>query len=127
LKWDAETVAPSRYLGGRDRYLGTALFSAPAHHGEGERVLTELEERLGFDTKFISPYLLELSLEDPNPIVPLVDAAANRREHRLDLDLRIAEREARLYVSRAVRLHDAAVEIDVARRHARSPRRAHVR
>src|SRR6202011_343702 len=75
LEIDAEAGAPSRHLGGRDRYLGAALTSAPAHHGEGERVLAEVEERLGFDAKFISPYLLELSQEDPNPIVPLIDAA----------------------------------------------------
>jgi hypothetical protein len=114
---DAETVSPPQHLGGRDCCLRATLSSPRAHHSEGERLITEVEERLGFDEKFISPYVLELSLEPPKPIVPLVDAAANCRKHRVDLDFRIAERDPRLYIARAVRLHNPAVEVNVLLRH----------
>src|SRR5207245_351023 len=106
-------LAPPQHLGGRDRYLRAALPSARVDQSEGQRVLAEVEERLRFDEKFISPYVLELLLEPPKPVVPLVDAATNRRKHRMERDLRIAERDPRLYVARAVRLHDAAVELYV--------------
>jgi hypothetical protein len=35
----------------------------------------------------------------PQPIVAVVDGAADRSERRVELDLRIAERDVRLYVA----------------------------
>jgi hypothetical protein len=74
------------------------------------------------DAKFISPRLLEVLKPFPYPIVPVVVSAARRREHGVDLDLRIAERDERFCVARVVRRYEAAMEFDVLLRHKRSPR-----
>ena len=90
---DGEAIAPPHQLGDRHRNLRTALPSVPMQHIEDERVLTEVEVRLGFDADLISPCVPGIAKESPQAVVPVVDSAADRRENRVSLDARIAERD----------------------------------
>jgi hypothetical protein len=73
------------------------------HHDEGERALTEVEEGLGFETVLPSPSVLEVCEELPHSIVSAVDTGAHGRIRGVVLDLRVAERDERLYVARVER------------------------
>src|SRR5207244_360526 len=107
--------------------LRAAVPSTRLCDAERKRVLTEVEVRLRFEAKVVAPCVPEISKIPPHPIVPAVDRAAHRRERRNTHAARIAERDHGLDVVRVERLEPAAQELDVALRHARSPRRVLLR
>ena len=55
----------------------------------------------------------EVSIPPPHSVVAVVDGAAGNRHRRMELDLRIAERDECLYVAGVERLHGAAMAIHV--------------
>jgi hypothetical protein len=66
---------------------------------------------------FTLPRFLQVSKVLPHGIVPVIDGAANRRKGRVELDLRIVERDECFKVVRVIRLCGAASELDVLLRH----------
>src|SRR6202022_508640 len=77
--------------------------------------------RLGLDMNVAPPRVLQVSKVLPHAVAAVV-VAAHERKGRVELDARIAVRDERLDVARVVRHEEAAMELDVALRHARSPR-----
>src|SRR4029077_17992330 len=121
---DDHAAAPARQQGGRHRDLRAAVPSASVEQEKEERMLAEVEVHLRFDADFISPCIREVSKVLAYAIVPAVDGTADRREHRLELDVRIAVRDERVDVACVERLDDAAMELHVLLRNRRSPRRS---
>src|SRR5205823_12522323 len=86
-------------------------------HIDSERVLTEVEVSLGFEADLTFPRVSDVGKVFPQPVVPVVDTAVDRREHRVNLDARTAERGERLYVLRVISLDHTAMSLHVLRRH----------
>jgi hypothetical protein len=57
-------------------------------------------------------------MPSPHTVVAVIEGASHRREHRVELDARIAVCDQSLYVTRVIRLEPAAMELDVLFRHA---------
>ena len=76
-------------------------------HVEQQRLLAKVEVRLGLDVKIITPYVLEVPKPPSQPIVPVVDAAADCRKRRVELDARIAESDKSVNVACVERLNEA--------------------
>jgi hypothetical protein len=57
------------------------VLSTPVIHEEEERVLAQVEVRLGLDANLLSPCLSDVSVPLAHPVVPVVHTAADRREH----------------------------------------------
>src|SRR5207302_8574369 len=95
---------------------------------EGERVLAEVEVRLGFDTDLIAPRGLGISMPPAQVIVPAQDVSADRSpECGVELDARSAVDDERFYVTRVERLGCPTNQLDIALRHPRSPLRPALR
>src|SRR5664280_1769080 len=82
LEVDDQAAAPPEHGGNRHRDLHPTVLPAPMQHVEDERPLPEVP------------------LPAPQPVVPAVDGAASCREHRVQLDARIAVGDYRVYLSR---------------------------
>src|ERR1017187_7212280 len=124
LEVDDQAAAPPEHGGNRHRDLHPTVLPAPMQHVEDERPLAEVDVSCpGFDANPLSPGVLEVPLPAPQPVVPAVDGAASCREHRVQLDARIAVGDYGVYLSRVECLDPAAQELDVLVRHTRSPRR----
>jgi hypothetical protein len=116
LEVDEKPCAPPQHLGVRHSHLCAALSSAPVEHVEQKGLVTKVKEHLRLDSNVLSPRVRQVSMPPPHPIVPVVDGAPDRHPG-LKLDVRIAERDHRLYVARVVRRYCAAMELDVLLRH----------
>jgi hypothetical protein len=92
----ALATSPSRHAGARQRDLYAALPSASVQHVKCERKVAEVEVGVNLDVNFVSPRVLKVSLPSANAIVATVDGAADRTKHRLNLDLRVAQRDQRV-------------------------------
>ena len=79
----------------------TRLCPARVQYEVGERLLTEIEVRLRLDPDLAFPCFLEVLMPLPHPFVPPVDGEpTSGRERRVELHLRIAAGDQRLYVPR---------------------------
>jgi hypothetical protein len=76
-------------------------------------VLAEVEVRLRLDADLVSPCIVHISKVPPHAIVSVVDGTAGYRHLRVELALRIGEREEPLHVVHVERLYSAAMELDV--------------
>src|SRR2546428_122133 len=83
-----------------------------------QRILAEIEERLGFDANLLTPSVLEVLMPHAQSVVPAVDGAPNCRKRGVPLDARIAQRDDRFYVAAVECFDGAAMELDVLLRHA---------
>jgi hypothetical protein len=88
---------------------------------ERDRVIAQVEERLGFEVNFPSERISDVPVPPPYSVVPVVDSGARPRDGGVESDLRIATRYIRLYVARVERFVRAAMELDVLLGHTRSP------
>src|SRR2546425_1131156 len=118
---DAKTVAPPRHMGDRHRDLCPAMSSPPVEHVEHERLITEVEVRLRLDANLGPPYLLGVAKPPLQPVMAMVDRAADRRKRRMKLHVWIAVCDQRLDVACVERFHVTTMEINVLLRHACSP------
>jgi hypothetical protein len=79
--------------------MRAAMPSAHVLHVERERVLAEIEERLGLGPNLFKG-VVDFSLPPPQAIVPVVDGAADRRQRGVELCAGVAQGDERIYIAR---------------------------
>ena len=82
------TVPPFGDLGGRHRHLRAALAPTAVHDREYEGVLAEVEVLLGLEADLLAQTRLRSLDSTAQPVVALVNVAADRGERGAKLDAR---------------------------------------